>query len=362
MRPTLRDVAREAGVSTMTVSNVLNRRRGRASPATVTRVLAAVDALGYVPHAPARALSRASSGLVAVVHPPGPRRGSAPVDQHDAVMVAAIERWVTASGRHLLVYATTDPVETVTSLRTWSVDGAILLGAFEDQAEALRDGCDVPLVFVDAHGATPRSSSVGVDDHRGGWLAGEAFAEEGHRRVALVAPPHTRDGVVRRRVHGCVAALRQHDLDVAEVDVHTCDAVLEEAETVGRRLAASRARPTAVFATADVIAAGVVKGLLAADVDVPREVSVVGFDDDPLCRLLTPELTTIRQDLQTKARTAVDLLLAEVAPAEGEGSGPTEHVTLEVELVRRGTLGPPPPSTPGTRRCPGSGASAGTRT
>lgn len=329
----MRDVAEAAGVSAMTVSNVLNGRSARVSPATVRAVEEAIARLGYVPNGAARALSARASAIVALVYHAGPENGPALANPHDSVFVGEVERAVSHAGRHLMIHAAEDVLTTAGSLRTWNVDGAIFLGVFAEQVDELRSHSEVPMVFVDTY--EPTTTSVGIDDRLGGHLAGSHLADLGHRAHAFVGPDATIGGVVQERHRGWAAALAEHGLatgPVLRTPQTSFDAGLDAAE----RLLALPERPTAVFCTADILAVGLLKGLARAGVRVPRDVSVVGFDDTPECRYVTPALTTVRQDVRAKGRSAVDLLHRLVA----HDAATPARTTLPVELVERESTAP----------------------
>lgn len=337
---TMRDVAQAAGVSAMTVSNVLNGRRGRVSPATVSLVEEAIARLGYVPDGAARALSARSSGIVALVYRGDADDGPALANPHDSVLVGEVERRVSASGRHLMIHAAADVVTTAGNLRTWNVDGAILLGVLAPQVAELRRLSDVPMVLVDT--ADDAVATVGVDDVGGGYLAGAHLAGLGHRRVAFVGPDAAVGGVVADRHRGWRTALAEHGV-AQDVVLRTATSSFEAGLDAATRLLAARELPTAVFCTADVLAIGLLKGLLAAGVRVPADVSIIGFDDLPECRHLTPALTTVRQDVRAKGRSAADLL-AQLMVRSADAAAPDlvpPRTTLPVELVPRDTVAPP---------------------
>ncbi|WP_454048914.1 LacI family DNA-binding transcriptional regulator [Cellulomonas sp. Marseille-Q8402] len=336
---TMRDVAQAAGVSPMTVSNVLNGRRARVSPATVSLVEEAIARLGYVPNGAARALSARSSGIVALVYRSDGGDGPALANPHDSVLVGEVERWVSRAGRHLMIHAAEDVVTTAGSLRTWNVDGAIVLGVLAHEVAELRRLSDVPMVLVDATGHDA-IAAVGVDDVAGGRLAGAHLAGLGHRRMAFVGPDATIGGVVEDRYRGWRSALAEHDVP-DEVVLRTTTSSFEAGLDAAARLLAAPELPTAVFCTADILAVGLLKGLLGAGVRVPEDVSVIGFDDLPECRHLTPALTTVRQDVRAKGRSAVELLTQVLGEDAAAAPATARRTTLPVELVERETVAPP---------------------
>jgi LacI family transcriptional regulator len=326
----------------MTVSNVLNRRQGRASPTTINRVMEAVARLGYIPNAPARALSAENSNLIAMVYPPAPYGAPALTNTHDAIFISEVERRVREAGLHLLVHAADNVASAAASLLGWGVDGAIFLDTLGEEVRTIRERHDRPIVFVDNYSRSSTVHNVGIDDHHGGWLAGDHLAQAGHRRIGFVGPQHEQHGVVRQRYLGFVEALTQHGLRLDPRDIVSCNSTFEDGIAIATHLATTPDRPTAYFATADMIAVGMLKGLTASGIAVPGQVSLVGFDDLPICRQLEPELTTIQQDIPAKAHATVELLLRLVA------SGPralTERSELHVTLVERATVTSPAATT-----------------
>lgn len=334
---TLRDVAEAAGVSTMTVSNVVNGRAGKVSPATVARVQAIVSDLGYVPNASARALSGRASGIVALVYPDSDPSQPALANAHDAVLVGEVQRRVAASGRYLMVHGARDVARVAADLQTWDVDGAIFFGTFGSEVDTLRDRSAVPMVFVDNYSVSGRVGTVRIDDERGGYLAARHLAEAGHVRVAFAGPEAADEGVVRRRLDGFSAGLRDAGLPTDPTLVLTCATSFAAGRDLAATLLAHPARPTAVLVTSDLVALGLLEGVADRGRSVPQDLSVVGFDDLAEGRRSTPPLTTVRQDVQAKARASVDLLVEQMTAREDA----PRRVVLDVTLVERRSVGPP---------------------
>jgi len=332
---TLRDIALEAGVSAMTVSNVVNGRHDRVSAATAERVRAIMERRGFIPNAPARALSANRSNIVALVY----RSDLEPLgNPHDAAFVGEVERQISGLGRHLMIRAAEDVIRTAAKLRTWRVDGAIFLGTLGSEVDDLRQHIDVPMVFVDNYSESPQVSKVGVDDLRGGYLAARHLLDAGHERLAFVGPHIDDVGVIRQRYNGFCRAIAESGLEPGTVRVIECDSRFQHGRDLAARLGDEAARPTGLFATADIIAIGLLNGFLSRGVRVPDDVSIIGFDDTPDSTHVFPALTTIRQDVASKAAAAVEMLVTLIGAGETASS---ERVTLDVELVPRATVGPP---------------------
>lgn len=331
---TIRDIAAEAGVSAMTVSNVINGRTTKVSPATAERVRTIMQRRGFVPNGVATALSANRSNIVALVHAGKvARRQPSP---HDSIFVDEVERRLTASGRYLMIRSADEVAVTAAELRSWRIDGAVILGTFTTDADEVQSHLAMPLVFVDNYSTSPQVQRVGIDDFKGGLLAGRHLIGAGHRSLALVAPGVDQPGVIRQRYEGFRAALAEAGLPSDRLTLIDCEPFFDDGVALGARLARTGDRPTGIFATADIIAIGVLKGLLDAGLAVPQDVSLVGFDDLPEARYVHPSLTTVRQDIPAKAEAAVATLLAMI-----DGAPPGETVCLDVDLTERGSVAAP---------------------
>lgn len=340
---TLRDVARQAGVSAMTVSNVVNGRAGKVSEETLARVRTAIDELGYVPNAQARALAGSASRVLALVYDAVPSRAplSAP---YESIFVGACERAAREAGYALMLCGTSDAGEVAGRLRAWGVDGAIVMATTRTAPEQFLKAAQVPSVFIDYYGTAPDAPFVDVDDQLGAALVGERFAELGHRRILFVGPEPLSSEVVRRRLEGLRDGVVHAGGDAASVSVAVADVTFAEGVRVARTIVArgadSGARPTAVLASGDVLALGILVGLQEGKLAVPGDVSVVGFDGLELSRYCAPPLHTIVQPIEGKAEEAVSLLVQ-----SAEQGVPAASVVLPVAWREGGSLGAAPAET-----------------
>ena len=242
--------------------------------------------------------------------------------------------------------------------RDVAIDGALIYSCDPTSPGLdwlLRRG--LPLVYVDQAPA-PGIASVNVDDRAGARAAAQHVVDLGHRRVAIVV------SAVAEAPHGVVpeptvAALghpgRQrllgwHDaLDVAGIRPimvqlpHSFD---EESSRIAAQLLTGPDRPTAVLCFSDAIAYGIVQVAGDLSIKVPEQLSVVGFDDNPLARRMRPALTTVRQDVTAKGRAAAAALTSALEAARAGVAGPSEHLLLPTELVVRDSTAEPPPEIP----------------
>ncbi|MDR1324838.1 MAG: LacI family transcriptional regulator [Treponema sp.] len=332
---TLKDIAQEAGVSPMTVSNVINGNMARVSRSKAELIQGIIERRNYVPNAAARGLVCNSSRIIAVII-----RGTSEVNilvsPFNATAVGTIIQKVKAHGYYTMVYVVDYLEEIGRNLRAWNVSGAIIIGFFDDDIGLIHDADDIPKIFIDSYSHLRRISNVGLDDHKGGELAAQYLIDKGHREIAFVAPPLTGLGVIQHRYEGFRRILSAHNIP-RNKDYEFCQestASPDSTAWIVRRLTDLRGRVTAVFATSDHIASYLITGLHALGVRVPEDISVIGFDNIPLCMQITPQLTTIAQDIEHKAALAVAILFRQLA----DKNAGAESVTLDVSLIERDSV------------------------
>ena len=327
---TLKDIAKEAGVTVMTVSNVINRRHDKVSRATIERVSQIARRLDYVPSATARSLVARSSQLVGVLLPAPDDEGIV-LSTHNVVVIGIIERLLRDNGYHLLLRGVPDVEEASGTLRSWNLDGAIYIGFLDSQIQKMRATFDTPLVVLESYAANADFMNVRHNDRKGGYLATRHLIEKGHKRIAFVGPDTTERGVVKERYEGYRQALEEAGITPDPAIALTSDVSHARGIEAGRLLCAEHGDVTAVFATADQLAVGIMEGARTAGRTVPDDLSIVGFDNLEIATIANPKLTTITQDLDRKAHTAVELLLQSLKAKDQQ---PQETV-LEVELIER---------------------------
>jgi DNA-binding LacI/PurR family transcriptional regulator len=327
--PTSVDVARLAGVSQQTVSRVVNAR-GYVGEHTRERVLAAMRELNYRPNSAAQALVTGRSKTLGVISVDS--IGFGPVS-----VLRALERAAHAHGYLVSVARLASPdrssvLRALEQLQRQSVEG-IVVNAGQDGITSELDHrmIDVPLVAIDDPGESV-VPVVDVDQAAGAAAATRLLLDLGHRRVAHIAGPKDWSSA-RRRVEGWRAVLESAQLPVAPPLFG--DWSVRSGYELGRLLAQDR-ELTAVFAGNDDMALGVMRAMLEADRDVPREVSIIGFDDVPFARYLTPPLTTVRQDFEELGQRSMHLLMDAMRGVDDSRIG----ASITPELVVRGSTGP----------------------
>jgi LacI family transcriptional regulator len=342
---TIRDVARASGVHISTVSRTFSAPH-LVNSNTRSRVLACAEQLGYRPNRAARALITGRTyniGLIVadIANPFFPP------------LIKAAESHARKHDHHIFVADTNeDPFveEEVVRALAKQVDGVLLCSPRMSNTLIEQLSREVPLVVVNRQ--IPGLPAVVMDVAQGAGLAVEHLTGLGHRRIALISGPRgswtSRE--IRRSATAAARAGRA-ELTIIGPNSPTENGGLALAEDV------LRAGATAVLAYNDLMAIGLIEGLLAAGARVPQDVSVVGIDDIMLSRLTRPKLTTVATPTAAAGRAAVDMLLA-----HGDDRRTTAHVHLQTELVIRDSTGPGPgphsPADPGTAHAPATGGVA----
>lgn len=327
---TIAVIAREAGVSAPTVSKVLNGRADVA-PATRRRVEAVIRKHGY--QRAARPARRAPL-IELIFHE---------LESEWALeIVRGVER---VAGRHQLAVVLTEMQGRHTPGRGW-IEGALarrpmgVIAVFSDLSETMRDQLrtrGIPFAVVDPTGESLHDTpSIGATNWNGGLTATRHLLGLGHRRIAVIGGPA---GILcsRARVDGFRAAMDEAGVPIDQGLVSHGEFQVDEGVTTGRRLLARPDRPTAIITGNDLQALGVYQAAREARLHIPEDLSVVGFDDLPIARWVSPPLTTIRQPLIEMAEVAAELVLA-----LARGEAPVqERIELATELIVRESTAPP---------------------
>lgn len=331
----LQDVARAAKVSKTTVSRYLNGSLELPSR-TAAAIDAAIKLLEYVPNPHARRLSLGRSDTIALVVPDI----STPFF---ATFVAAIEAEADKQGLSLALHATLNrPDREMTYLdriRQGHVDGLIFVTNHAgDSSLADKINGAGPCVVVDEDVAEARVPKLFCDNEEGGYLAGRHLAEVGHRHVLFIGGVDQMISGVRR-YSGFVRGMREVAGEAVRIERFRGTYTFEAGRQAGRAfLTGGDARPTAIFATSDELVIGLYETLQEAGISIPRDVSVVGFDDVGPLHLFAPAVTAIRQPVWDLGKRALELLL-DARPLDSENL-PKEEL-LPVTLIERASVAPP---------------------
>lgn len=330
----LKTIAEKAGVSTATVSNVINGNYRKVSQETVARVQKIIEENNYKPNATARSLASKKSKIIGVVIPNVSEEETFFLNPHDAYILAMLEKHIRNQGYYMMVRCVRQSKEVIPLFSSWNVDGMIFFGTFSGEIEDIRCRLKVPTVFIDAYAEGLEVANVGIDDYRGGYLSARYLLDRGHRRIAFVGPSVEQPGVIRQRYRGFCDACREKGVQVTAANRFLADTLYQSGVEAGRAVAASDMGFTAVSVMSDIVAFGVMEGLRLAGKRVPEDVSVIGFDDLPECRYSNPQLTTVSQTADQKALQAWECLYQLICGQEV----PLTNKRIDVTIVERNSV------------------------
>ena len=331
---TIGDVARLAGVSVSTAGRALSGN-GYAKQETRRRVQAAAEELGYVPNHIARSLRSRTTKMVGLL--------IADVENtFYSVIAKNVESVLKETGNHVvLCNHNDDPKEEseyLTLLESMGVDGLIITPTPQNRRALERlQNKGMIIVQIDRRVNGLRSDAIVVDNQRVSAQAVTHLIDRGHTRIGILTGP-TRVTTAKERLAGYQSALAEHDLPFRPELVRAGSFQRDHAVQDATSLIRSELRPTALFATNNILGEACVQALTAHRLRIPEDMSLLAFDDLPWMTLMTPHVSTVRQPIADMARSAADLLRRRL----GGGDHNPTTVVFDAELVPRDSVGAAP--------------------
>ncbi|WP_274653820.1 LacI family DNA-binding transcriptional regulator [Paenibacillus humicola] len=307
--PTIYDVARIAGVSTATVSKVINNT-GRISAKTTEKVTRIMEELNFRPNMIASAMKGKSTYQIAFLIPDI----SNPVY---SLYLKHIEERGQERGYNIVLCATdnrSDKEERhVSILKQRRIDGLIIASKFQNEellAQLVRE--KFPVVLLAHERPEVEIDSVTVDDYRGGYMAASHLLSLGHAAIGLIGEDSFSS---RERIRGYKQAMSEAGIPCDESLIAVGGPSIAEAELAAAKLLDRDDRPGAIFGCNDLLAIGVLQAASKRGIEVPRQLSVIGFDDTPLCTIVSPGLTSVSQPIRELGTEIMDLLIRKIEQA-----------------------------------------------
>ncbi|MEJ8543865.1 LacI family DNA-binding transcriptional regulator [Brevibacillus borstelensis] len=328
MKPTIYDVAREAGVSIATVSKVINNT-GRISEKTRKLVLSVMKEMNYQPSVVASALTGKSTYTIGLMIPDL-------ANPFFSGIARSIEDRGHALGYNIVICSTDyDPekeAKYISLLLQKSVDGIILASGFEN-VETVRELIKqkVPLAIIAREIPSLEVDTVAVDDFLGGYQAASHLISLGHRRIAIIARDLWSN---RERMRGYRHALDEAGIDYGRDVEYVMESNVESGKALAEKLLRSADPPTAIFACNDLLAMGAIHAARRLGMSIPRDLSVVGFDNTAWASVTDPPLTTVAQPIRDMGTHVMNLLIQEI---NGEKKHKQRIVLLPELVVREST-------------------------
>jgi LacI family transcriptional regulator, galactose operon repressor len=339
VRPvTIVDVASRCGVSIRTVSKVLNNE-GKVGPATRARIQLAISALNFKANSSARDLAGRRAYLVALLY-------DDPAADYLVELIHGSQRACHRLGYGLLPepmrYDNPRLIEDLlTLIRSRRPSGIVITPPICDMPAVIEalEAQKTPFACIARHDALSAGAMVRVDDEGAAREVTCYLLALGHRRIGFIKGP-AEHAAARRRLDGFLTANRQATVAVDPYLLRQGDFSFESGRACALDMLAREPRPTAIFASNDNMAAGVLHAAHEKGLVLPRELSVVGFDDLPLSRQVWPSLTTVRQPVSDMAERATELVIQGSRPAREDEREIPSIVTFPYEVILRASTAP----------------------
>lgn len=337
---TIKDVADHAGVSPMTVSRVLNNEPV-VKPATRAKVMEAVKALNYRPNFSARSLAKARSFFIGLLYD-NPSAGYVSEFLDGAVRRCRIDRY------HMVLENCGSDIDGWDGkvdevLAHANVDGVIILPPVSDDPAVIEavEKLGVPYVKISPDGEEEGAASVGINDYDAAHQMTKYLAGLGHEKIGFIKG-HPNQGASRERFEGYRTAMRERGLDIPREYVVQGFFDFNSGIEASEKLLRLADRPTAIFASNDDMAAATMAMARKYDLEIPTDLSVVGFDDTAVAATTWPALTTVRQPIAKMAEAAVGILVRKLTDDPEARGKDKNRWLLDCTIVERDSSAPPP--------------------
>lgn len=335
-RTTIKDVAKAAGVSIAAISYALNGKESKVSKKTLEKIKATAASLNYIPDFSARSLVNKKSYLIGVVIPETEEHNQMILENpFYSEIVSGIESELRKYNYHFILTGIDKGKGCFDIPMQRNLDGAIIMGIYNETFYDELKQVNIPIILVDSYIHDTDYRRVGIDDEYGGKLATKHLIDNGHTNIALVTGELKEDGVMGKRFLGYKSALEEANICFNPDNLFEDSVSFDHGVLAGKKIANINQEVTGVFATADIVAFGIISGLRESGKRVPEDVSVIGFDDIMMSRMYIPQLTTIRQDIKAKGIKAVQHLIQKI---DGVVTNHLDNVILPIELIERNSV------------------------
>lgn len=335
---TIKEIAKLAGVSPTTVANVLHGNTGKVSPATHKKVQAILKKENYAPNMGAIILAHSNSRIIGIIMFMKPQRDDETVleDPFSSAILGAMEQEIHKNGYFVMLHTTCDENEVLRLSKAWKLDGLILVWAPDTICRIISGSIDTPLVYIDCYFTDTEHvyHNIGLQDRRGGYEVTRYLLAMGHTDIMFLANNPLFSGGDPARFGGCQDAFQEQGLNLSLNSYMALPRARRDREVLYKRLGSADSPYTALVFSADYFAAEAVSFLQECSIDVPGQISVTGFDDNILSRLVRPRLTTVHQDPGEKGRLAISMLMKLI---RNEPVGET-NVLLPIHLEIRDSV------------------------
>ena len=331
---TLKDIAEKAGVSMMTVSNVINGKTDRVSAKTMDKVNHIINECGYTPNLNARSLTNKTSNIIGLIIPADSDSTEENFleNPYTSTMIGIIEKELRQNGYFVMVRSVFKGTDITSLLQNWNVDGMIFLNpTLQEYLPKLIETCSCPIAIFDSHLEIHGLINVCSNDRKGLYLSTKYLINHGHSRIAFIAD-YENNHLLTERYWGYRQALEECGIPYRPEYVYSFSPDYESGIKAGKKLVSDCLGITGVVTTADICAIGIIEGARLSGYRIPIDLSVIGYDDLKIDQYTSPKLTSISQNIPQKALMATRLLLEKIRT--GQTSIPSP-VIMDVEIAER---------------------------
>lgn len=333
----IQEIAKIAGVSKMTVSNVINCKYNKVSKSTIKHVQTIIKENNYIPNQSARALSASNSKIIALIvpHIQSNETGNFFSDPYTSQMVGVIETQLRNKGYFAMIRSVTSIDEALSFINSWKIDGAIfILSSDQIDIKSVKSKIHVPLVFMDSYSENKELLTIIIDDFKGGYISTKYLLQHNHRNIAFISPSKTNSNVILNRYRGYCKALSEYKINtnndyIIESDVSYNGGVKTTNQILKHK------KITAAITTADIIALGIIDGFRELNINVPDDFSIIGFDNLTASQYGYPKITTVDQHINLKGLKAIELLFDKINKTNQMAT----RICIDVELIERQSVG-----------------------
>lgn len=324
-RVRISDIAEELGLSTATVSNVIHGKTRKISNETVERVQALLEKRRYIPSMAGILLAQNSSKIVGIfIHDHKKYEGHTLQDAFISSSLNYLSNEIEKQGQFMMVKKAKDPEEIIRFASMWNMDGLVVIGFCSQDYTYLRNHMRIPFVVYDGFCENPeRIFNITIDNYDGGFQVGQYFRKSGHKKALCISDNGI--DVDRERYDGFQAGFGNENAELLLIPMHK-----EERREFYLQNLHKLCSVTAIFAVSDYYAIDLMRFLYEKGISVPKDISIAGFDDIPMCEMICPSLTTVKQDGAMRAEIAIRKLRELKENEEIETS-----IMLPVTLIER---------------------------
>lgn len=321
------DIAEELGVSTATVSNVIHGKTKKISDETVKRVQQLIEEREYIPSMAGILLAQNDSKIVGVIINNNEKYGGHILE--DPFISSAINHLsaeIENSGFFMMIKTTAECSDIIKFASMWNLTGMVLIGFCEQDYNKIREAIHIPFVVYDGYmDKSQRICNIVIDNFDGGYQVGKYLIELGHKKMLCISDNDICMDLERYKGF-CNAAEKENcQIDFLKIPMNQSERYDMYEKSLSQII-----EHTAIFAVSDYYAVDIMMFLIKHGIKIPEDISVVGFDDTPICRHTVPNLTSVRQDCKQRAGLALETLnrLKNNQQTESE-------IKLPVALIKR---------------------------